>query len=84
MLGKYGLDNPGGHWLLIFILSIILAIAFRKTPAVATVLVLLVFAGGFVFSWIDQWFIALLAIAAGLTIYSFFRRKEKGSKSDES
>lgn len=84
MMGKYGLDNPGGHWLLIFILSIILAIAFRKTPAVATVLVLLVFAGGFVFSWIDQWFIALLAIAAGLTIYSFFRRKEKGSKSDES
>lgn len=83
MLQRYGMNNAAGHWLLIFGLCIILAIVFRKTPAVATVLVLLVFAGGWVLKWIDPWFIALMCIGAGLAIYGFFRKREKGHTGDE-
>lgn len=83
MLKRYGMDNTAGHWLIIFGLCITLAIVFRKTPAVATVLVLLVFAGGWALKWLDTWFIALMSIGAGLAIYSFFRKKEKGNTGDE-
>lgn len=77
LLGRYNLDNEVGHWLVIFILCVILAAIFWKHSVVATVLVLLIFAGAFALGWINPWFIILLCLGAGLTIYGLIRKKTK-------
>lgn len=76
-----GLDNPMGHWLIIMALAVFLAIAFRKKPAVATGLVIMVFIAGFTGGWIDKWFSAALILGIGLELYGKLKKKTKASSS---
>jgi len=72
-----GLDNEAGHWLVIAVLCVIIAVGFRKMPLVATALVLLVFAGALLAKWINPWFIVLCAGAFGFWLYGIIRGSGK-------
>lgn len=76
-LDRFGLDNEGGHWLIMLVLAVILGFAFRRTPEVATGIIFLIFIGGLIFGWINPWFIILLCIGGGLSIYGFIRKRRR-------
>lgn len=77
LLERWGLDNEAGHWLILLILAVIIAFAFRKMPTVATFLIILLMIGGFVLEWFNPWFVVILCLGAGVYIYSWIKRGKK-------
>jgi hypothetical protein len=73
-LARWGLDNTLGHCIIILFLCILVAIFFRKLPAVATGLILLIIAAGFIADWLPKYLLVLLCITAGIIIYGLFRK----------
>jgi hypothetical protein len=81
LMARYHFDSTGGHWLLILIgMGISLLIGSKtKHSTVGLVMALLVFGLGIVVGWIDKWWIVLLALGAGFTIWQFIRSRASGS-----
>lgn len=77
LIARWGLDNEPGHWLIIIVLSLIVAILFRGMPVVATGLVILIMSGALIFEWLNPWFIVLLTLGAGAFIYAWVKRSRK-------
>jgi hypothetical protein len=77
LLDSKGANNAAGHWIIIILLCVLVAAVFGvygKMPLVATVIDILIFGIAIYIKWIDTWIIALLAIAAGFTIYRMFKK----------
>jgi len=81
LLHRWHLDTTGGHWLLILIgMGTFLIIGNKvKHSTIGLVGALLVFALGIVVGWIDLWWIVLLALGAGFTVWQYIRSKASGS-----
>jgi len=81
LMHKWHLDTTGGHWLLILIgMGIMLLIGYKtEHKTIGLTGALLVFALGIVVGWIDWWWIVLLALGAGFTVWQFIRSKASGS-----
>lgn len=77
-LEQYGLDNPAGHWLIMIIAMVILFVVSYKSELLRVVFPLLVLGICIIIQWVDTWVVVLLALGAGLSIYSLFRRKAQG------
>jgi hypothetical protein len=85
LLGRWGLDNTGGHYFLLFLLCIFWALFvgwYCKMHLVATGLVVLTIIAGVYVDWIDKWVIALVAIGVGFIVYGIFRKKTTGTGSE--
>lgn len=80
IMERWHLNTTGGHWLLILIgmgaMMIIGHVTGHKTIGLAGAL--LVFALGIVVGWIDWWWVVLLALGAGFTVWQFIRSKAAG------
>lgn len=82
-MASYGFDNPVGHWLVLIILMVIMFLLFHKSELLRVVMPLMIFAVGFVSEWVDRWWIVLLALGAGLTLFGILRNKIAGNRGGE-
>lgn len=83
LLDSKGMNNTAGHWIIVILLCVLVAAiigVYGKMPLVATVIDILIFGLAIYIKWIDTWIIALLAIAAGFTIYRMFKKNTGESK----
>jgi hypothetical protein len=77
LLESKGMNNAAGHWIIIILLCVLVSAIFGvygKMPLVATVIDILIFGLAIYIKWVDTWIIALMAIAAGFTIYRMFKK----------
>jgi hypothetical protein len=77
-LGNLGLNNPTGYWIVMVILMGLGFFLFRKSEILRVVIPLTIMAIGIVIGWIETWIIVLLALGAGVTIFSMLRKKTQG------
>lgn len=77
-IDNIGLDNPGGHWLIILILMILVALMVWKDKLLRIILPLGVLAFGLVTSFLDLWIVILLAIVAGGIVFGIIRKRLAG------
>lgn len=80
LLFGWGLDTDGGHYMVIFFGMIALAVIFWKQKLLAVGMPLLLLGLGIVIGWVDQWLVILLALGAGVFIWSIFRKKASGGE----
>ena len=78
VLDLFGLDNTVGHWIVLLVLMVGGFILCRKSQILRVVVPLVVLAIAIVMNWIDTWIIVLLALGAGVTIFSLLRKKAVG------
>jgi hypothetical protein len=79
-IGIHGLDTPEGHWIILIIAMILLCAAFFFNEILRVVFPLLAFGAACVAGWIDRWWVILLALGAGVFIFSIFRKKTAGGE----
>lgn len=77
-LQGHNLDNTGGHWIVLFVVCIVLAVAFKGQPFVAAALIILAIVGAFILDWLDPWFMVLVTIGAGAVIYGVIKKAGRG------
>ncbi len=80
---QYSLDSTMGHWLIILgamVLMILIGVK-SKRKTLTLVLPLMILGIGIIIGWVDTWVIVLLALGAGLTIFSMIRKKAAGGGS---
>lgn len=77
-LDGVGLDNPTGHWLIMLILMAVAFVTAYKSELLRVVFPMGIVGLFIVMGWVDIWVIVLLALGAGLSFYSLFRRKAQG------
>ena len=80
MLNSHGLNSTLGHWLILLILMVIMiVIGWKSKSKIMTVVLPLMILGiGIIIKWVDPWVIVLLALGAGVTIFSMIRDKLAG------
>lgn len=77
-LEKYGLGNQIGHWLVVIGLMAVGFMLFFKSSVMRVVIPLCVFGGAIVVGWIDLWVVVLLALSAGVSLFSILRKRTQG------
>lgn len=75
------IDSAVGHWLILISAMMILFVIFRKYESLRIVFPLLAFGAALVAGWIAAWVVILLALGAGISIYSILKGKMTGGGS---
>ena len=80
----WGLDNDLGYWLALLIGMVVLFLLAYKSPVMRVALPLIYCAIFIVMGWVDRWIIILLAIGAGVFLFSMLRKRVAGGGGSES
>ena len=78
MLKGWGMSNEFGHWMIMLVLMVTAFIALHKSEVLRVMIPVLIFGLAMIIGWVEWWFIILLALGAGVTMYSMLRRKMAG------
>lgn len=83
MLGRFGLNNTAGRWLVILVLMAIFFIIFYKSKLLRVLVPCLVLGFGFLMEWMEQWLVILIVMFVGLGLWGlinyFMNRRGQGT-----
>lgn len=74
-ISDYGMDDDVGHWVIMLALMILSVVIFWKVKIMCVIMPLGILAIGMVIGWVNPVIVVLLALGAGFTIWSAFRKK---------
>jgi hypothetical protein len=78
-LARFGLNNEGGHWMLLLVLmGASFAIFYKINAVLRVVFPLVIFAIAIAVGWVSIWIVILLALGAGVTAFTILRKQVAG------
>jgi hypothetical protein len=75
IIGIFDTSSASSHWILLIVGMGILAAVFWFSSLMRVVMPMLLFGAACVSGWIDSWWVILLALGAGVWLFSIFKKK---------
>ena len=77
-LGKLGFNNQGGHWLVLIVVMAVSFAVFYRSEVIRVVVPLAWVGMAIATAWIELWLVLLLALGAGVAVFTILRKQIAG------